>query len=248
MIIFDCETRPRPDLVQRFFQPGDPFDPSAVKMGNIKDNALRLEKMQAAEAAHKEGEAARLKNALDKAALNPLTGELCVIGLFGDTRVPEYVHGEETVMLRQFWDIFQDNRDQAFCFWSGTGGASAFDPDYLVRRSWILGVKVPTVVWGDRPGYYGRRVVDAAVRYLGGDRQAYCKLSDAADQLGLYKEGATIFPKSQDDAVTGENFHRWWDGKVVSEQFTTLEQQRDMAKCYLANDLLTLDGIVGRIF
>lgn len=247
MIQLDIETKPVPELVNRFFQPGDPFDEASVKLGNVKDPALRAEKIQAARAAHAAEEAARLKSAHDRAALNPLTGQLVVIGLLGENRVPEYIHGDETIMLRQWWDVFQDNRDQSFVFWSGTGGSKAFDPDYMVRRSWVLGVKVPVTFWGDRPGYYGRRMVDAATRYLGGDRQAYCKLTDAADQLGLYAEGATIFPKTKDAMVTGENFHLWWEGKMPKESGTP-EQQRIEAQRYLANDLFTLEGIVNRIF
>lgn len=251
MILFDIESRPVPGLVTRFFQPGDPFDTASVKMGNIKDPALRQEKLSAAATAHAAEEAARLQSAHDRAALNPFTAEVCAIGLLSETRVPEYLFGDETIMLRQWWDVFASHSDQPFVFWSGTGGGKAFDPDFLVRRSWVLGVKIPVTAWGDRPGYYGRRIVDASTRYLGGDRQAYCKLTVAADQLGLYSEGIItqpkIFPKGPDDLVTGENFHLWFDGKMPAACGNPT-QQRAEAFRYLANDLFTLEGITNRIF
>lgn len=258
-ILFDIETKPRPDLVEKFTKPFPAFDPSAVKMGNIKQPELRLAKMQEAEASHKADEAAYWTNARDRAALNPLTAEALCIGLLpqGGSITILGANGEsERQLLTAFWDAFTNPHhiQEPFVFWSGNGGSGDnFDPDFIIKRSWILGVTVPPGAFGER-GYLGRRMVDAAQRYLMGKREAYCSLSNAAEQLGLFDEpGITITRKDKDrDLVTGENFHLWWTGKAPlphadSQQYTA-EHQKDLARSYLVNDVEILDGIVRRIF
>lgn len=255
MILFDIETKPRPDLVTRFIKPFEKFDPSAVKYRNTKDPALREAKLAEEQNKHTAAEAAYWQNAMDRAALNPQTGEIVAIGLRGAGNVE--ILGEddcgEKIILDHFWNAFANphHSGEAFVFWSGNGSPTEnFDPDYIIRRSWILGVKVPPLAFGDG-GYLGRRFVDAARRYLLGKRDAYCGLSRCADELGLYTKDGPITPKLETDPVQGANFWQWWEGtapKVLHPSGNVeAKLQRELAKKYLVNDLLTLDAITARI-
>lgn len=248
-ILFDVESRPRPDLVERFLKPSEPFDPASVKLGNVKDPALRQEKITAAKLAHEAEDAARIKKAHDRAALNPLTGEIIAIGLKGEGAARQILEGKEKEIIQLFWDAFLNpaHREQIFCFWSGTGSRTEnFDVDYIIRRSWILGVKVPVSTFND--GFLSRRLMDVTRRYLLGDNQGFCSLTDAADDLGIFgPANPNLFPKTKDDPVTGANFWEWWAGLMPAETCGTPEQQHARAVSYLNNDLDILAAIVERI-
>ncbi len=246
-MIFDIESRPRPELVARFVKPFPAFDPAAVKFGNTRDQEKRAALVKEKAEAHVQEETAYWDNARERAALNPLTAEICCIGIrFNGTILILGADGQsEPVILRQFWEAFQNNHGEPFVFWSGSGNpAENFDPDFIIKRSWICGVPVPPSAFDGR--YLGRKFVDAAARYLMFKREAYCSLTDAADQLGLYTGENNIFPKNKEtDVVVGSNFHMYWDGKI--NDGASASDQRALAVRYLENDLLTADLIAARI-
>lgn len=250
MIVFDIETKPRADLVKRFIKPPAPFDPSAVKYGNTKDPAKRAELLAAKEQEHADSVAQFWKNASERAALDPLTAEVVVIGLLVDG-VVTYLEGTEHEVLTLFWKHFTEHAlaVTSFVYWSGNGNPSEnFDADMIIRRSWMTGVKVPATVFDGR--YLSRRFTDAAGRYLLGERNAYCSLTDAADQLGLYGIGGLeIFPKTDEDPVKGVNFWQWYEGTFPAGDGDPVAPtvQRARALQYLRNDLLTLGAIADRI-
>lgn len=252
MKLFDIETKPRPDLVERYVQPLPPFDPAAVKYGNTKDLEKRGVIFKAAEDAYAQAAIDHMADAHERAALNPLTAQVIAIGVAdsqpGADEVTVISNQDERELLREFWILFCSHAMavESFVFWSGTADIGEnFDIDMLVRRSWLLGIKVPQLVFNGR--YYGNRLVDATGRYLLGRRGSYCTLSRAADELGLFTPESGLKPKKDDDPVRGENFWKWWEGSVADSSLSPTDQ-RFLATTYLQNDVLTLKAIVGRIF
>lgn len=251
MTLFDIETKPRTDLVRRFIKPFPALDPSAVKYGNTKDPQKRAELLKQKEDDHRAEEVEYWRKAEERAALNPLTAEIICIGMLDD-RGEQVFSGSERNILESFWNDFGDfaRAGESFVFWSGNGAATEnFDVEFIIRRSWMLGVPVHPLAFNGR--YLGNRFVDAAARYLFGKREAYCSLSDAADQLGLFTPGCDIFPKSDTDPVQGVNFWEWFEGRMTSHPTTgeaiAPERQRAMALQYLSNDLRLLRSVAGRV-
>lgn len=247
-IAFDIETRPLPELVDKYAKPFPEFDVASVKCGNLKDPAKIAEKQAQAKADHEAEAAAYWKNLKDKAALDPFTGAIICIGVASDTGPVEILAEKtEAATLRSFWQLWElrDCVVTNFVFWSGCGDkAKKFDIDYIVTRSRINRVPVPAGVRDGR--YYSRRIVDLAGEFLLNQRERYLSLTKAADMLGLYADHADIFPKDKEnDPVTGENFWQWWDGVAVDGH--SAEEQRAMAKHYLKNDVLTLKYLVPHI-
>lgn len=252
MKLFDIETKPRPDLVQRFFRPLPPFEPDAVKYGNTKDPAKRSEILTKAVADYGQDAEDHRRNAYDRAALDPLTAQVIAIGLAdsqpGSDEVIVLGDEDESGLLNSFWVFFCSHAlaVENFVFWSGNASATEnFDVDMLIRRSWLLGVKVPQLVFNGR--YFSNRLVDATGRYLLNAKAGYCGLSRAADELGLYTPESGLRPKKDDDPVRGENFWQWWEGNAPGSSLSPADQ-RQVAKGYLVNDVLTLKAIVTRIF
>lgn len=248
---FDIETKPCPELVERFSKPYPEFDAAAVKCGNLKDPAKIAAKLADAKADHESGREAYWKNLRDRAALNPFTGQIVVIGLIEETGEVRFLEGSEATILRQFWDAFAWAGDAArkWVFWSGSGSPSKmFDLDYIVTRSRIVGVRIPAQVRSGR--FYAQRFVDLAGEFLLYQFDGYLSLTKAAEIFGLYDREDVpiermIYRKRDDDAVTGENFWQWWEGSAHPDD--SKEAQREHARHYLKNDLLHLFHLAPRI-
>lgn len=254
---FDIETKPLPELVERFSKPFPDFDESAVKYGNTKDPAKRAELLASKRTDHEADRAAYWKNLKDRAALNPFTAQIVVIGIVDHEGAVDYLMGAEKDLLAEFWALFSEYGEAArkFVFWSGCGAAAKmFDLDFIVTRSRILGVRIPPAVRSGR--FYSPRFVDLASEFLLYQNDVYLSLTRAADIFGLYVDGKhpgpstvgahqTIFPKTDDDPVTGENFWQWFEGIAQTDQ--SKEEQRLFALRYLRNDLLHLFHLAPRI-
>ena len=239
---FDIETRPLLDNVARFTKLFPDFDPLSVKLGNIKDPALRTEKIESERAKHAADCAAYWQNARDRAALDPIMGAVVCVGLVTENGSEIIAEKDEAATLRQFWQVvsLSDHALTKFVFWSGCGDASKkFDLDFLVTRSRINRVPLPMRVRDGR--FYHSRFVDLASEFLLYQRERFLSLTKAAEMFGLYEEHADIFRKTPEDTVTGEHFWRWWDG--VSPVELPVEAQRAEAVKYLNNDLLHLRHI-----
>lgn len=245
---FDIETRPLPELVDRFAKPFPDFDPLAVKYGNTKDPVKRAALLEAKQAEHEEDRVRYWANLKDRAALDPFTGAVICIGMgLGDQGEPEIVaEATEGGTIAAFWDVFSSYHyaTSKFVYWSGSGDpAKCFDIDYLVTRSRILGVTVPPLVRNGR--YYASRIVDLAAEFLLFQRDKYLSLSKAADLLGLYTPNGKLFPKADDAPVTGANFFQWWDGTMP--EGGDHATQRMGAEGYLINDVRHLQALAPRI-
>lgn len=254
MIVIDIETAPRPDLVDRYLKPFPDFDPAAVKYGNTKDPALRAAKLEEERQKHEQAALDYRQKAHERAALDPVTAEIVAVGFMDAEELKAEILTRveiksEAALLEAVWKRFLDHSEAGtpWVFWSGNGSSTEnFDADMLIRRSWILGVKVPARVFNGR--FLSDRMVDATSRYLLGRREAFCSLTDAADQLGLYDPtlGLGLHLKDKErDIVTGQNFHLFLAGKADVD--LPPEAQKALALAYLKNDLLTLAAIAQRI-
>lgn len=245
-MILDIETAPRPDLVERFIKPFEAFDPSTVKYGNAKDPVKRAEILAQKTFEHASAELEYWHKAKERAALNPLTAEILCIGMHDGEGCIYLRDTPERVILEDFWKAFLDDSVERFYFWSGSGDPSQnFDVNMIIKRSWIRGVRVPPIAMDE--AYLSRRFVDVTRRYLLGNRQEYCSLTRAADQLGMYGVGTTLTPKTDSDPVRGENWYLWYTGCMKDVQQSPA-QQKLLALQYLENDLLTLKHIVDVLY
>lgn len=244
MIPLDIETKPRLDLVRRFVKPPENFSPELVKYGNTKDPAKRAELLIQKENDHAAEVSAFWQKAKDRASLNPLTAEIVCIGLLIEGK-PVILSGAEPVLLTNFWATFASHglAGEKFVYWSGNGQPSEnFDPDMIIKRSWIQGVRIGTAFNGR---YLSNRFEDAAGRYLLYKREAFCGVSRAADELNLFSPDSEIKPKSEDDPVCGENFWQYWEGL---REGMDPGVQRALATNYLHNDLFLLNAVANRIY
>ena len=244
---FDIETKPLPELVDRYARPLPAFDEAGVKYGNTRDPAKRADLLASKRLEHEEAAAAHLKNLRDRAALDPFTGAIVCIGVIGDNGAPEILAEKtEEATLRQFWNLFalSDHATSKFVFWSGSGDPGKnFDLDFIVTRSRILHIELPHRVRNGR--YYSDRWVDLAAEFLLYQRDKYLSLTKAADMFGLYEVNKDLTPKRDDDPVTGEFFWQWWEGVAVTD-FPKAQQQA-LARGYLCNDLLHLKYLAPHI-
>ena len=232
---FDIETKPRPDLVERFAKPYPDFDEAAIKCGNLGPDKAAA-KIAQARLDHEADRASYWANLKDRAALDPFTAEVLCIGVISDTGEPEiFAEKTEEATLRQFWNLvgLSENATSKFVFWAGGGDPyKNFDLDFLVTRSRIRHVPIPSRVRNGR--YYSDRFVNLSGEFLLHQREKYLSLSKAADLLDLYVAGGPIWPKRDDDPVTGANFWQWWEGTAHTD--VPANEQRAYAVQYLHND------------
>jgi len=142
-VVFDIETGPENRRAKELMPD---FDPEEVKMGNLKDESKRAEKLQEARENHE-------KNWMDKSALRPETGRVVAIG---------YYHPDKGYILNSIKNM-RDEADLISDFWSrlnefhqATGkpflgfNCAGFDLPYLIIRSRILGITVPAGIFKGR--------------------------------------------------------------------------------------------------
>lgn len=171
-IIFDIETGPLPasELVI------PPFDPSAVKLGNIKNPDLIAEKIQKAEESHA---ADYIKNA----ALDAISGQVLCIGYRIEHDQPAVLCADadgEAAMLRQWWAALNDFQRQPRIIGFNI---KAFDLPFLIRRSWRHRLTPPS--WLRQGRYWNDLIVDLREVWQLGDSRAHGSLGAISRHLGL---------------------------------------------------------------
>jgi len=230
-VVFDIETAPSDELVEKNTKP---FDPSTVKLGNLKDEEKIAIKLAEAENRYYE-------NAYKKAALDPITGYICAIGIAYSDDDYKLLTGHEPYILELFWEAFMRHPNDNWAYYTGSNNKTTFDIRFILMRSWMNKVKVP---WGivTKTGYFNGAFVDLAQIYLAGaDYVTYCGLSRAAEQMNLIGEDvgfATVRSKDElklSTGVTGANFHEL----LVSDP--------KAADTYLINDLALTRALADRI-
>lgn len=242
MIVFDIETGPiQDDELQSMMPPVEMpehpgvFNPDAVRVGNLKDSTKILEKIAKAREDH-EAAVARYDQdcelakaaAWDKfksgAALSPITGKVLAVGTnyCMDRLGTRIISGDERDILVEFWDRFACGISEKLIGWNIFG----FDLPFLVRRSWKLNVKVPSIrVGGDR--YWSDRFIDLQQKFAAGLWNEKTSLDNAARFLGVGRKNGH-----------GSDFAKLWNGT---------EEERRQAVEYLENDLLLTLAIAERL-
>jgi DNA polymerase III epsilon subunit-like protein len=210
LIAFDIETGPLPiERLREILPPFDPsaigphpgsFDPSTVKVGNLKDAKKIAEKIESAELAHNKavadyesklanGEPAYWQSIVEDAALSAITGQVVAIGYQGKK---ETLHCAidgitEFQLLTQFWKVYQQGRAERRPLVGFN--IKGFDVPFVAQRSWMLGVDVPATIT-TATGYLDPVFIDLAERWKVGNRGAWGKpgygtLDTIAKALGI---------------------------------------------------------------
>lgn len=251
MLIFDIETEGLDEATVlasagEFQTPPHPgvFDASAVKTGNLKDQFKIDAKIAEARAAHESAVAAYertveqarqtwVAEALDKAPLSPVTGRVLAIGYHSAVKGTSIIHDggpdrDESTILAEFWNQYKrmrsSNRHMVGCNIFG------FDLPFLIRRSWILAVEVPSTLRTDYR-WWDKTFVDLRDVWLLGQKWGDCpsNLDHMARALGC---------GGKPDDCDGASFAKLWRG-------TLEEHQR--ARQYLLNDLAMTAGVAERL-
>lgn len=247
MLIFDIETGPLSDelLAKQFTfkpppHPGE-FDPDSVKYGNTKDEAKRALKLHESAATHNlavenyERDAAQARESAwlefkGSAALSPITGQVLAIGVQRDGKAGIFAEANEAATIARFWKKYLSCRaDQTKLV-----GANIvqFDLPFLVRRSWILGVSVPSAVFT----YSGKWINFDSL---------FCDIRDlwtlgqrSGCEASLDAMSRALGCGQKPDDIGGDDFARLWLGTA---------EERQQATAYLLNDLKMTAEVATRL-
>ena len=184
--IFDIETGPLPrkqllENMPEFEPPGNIKDPEKIK--------LKLAEKEA--------------KWMADAALNAETLQVLAIGVYDDEMDETWIFSEdEADMIQKFWDLVAPEGYMNFDLIGFN--SNAFDIPVLVRRSYILGLKVPPPLkkrW--LPDY----CIDLMEMWQCGDRQKrisldrLCKLCGLEGKNGSGKFFSQMFEEDQEAAI-----------------------------------------------
>jgi hypothetical protein len=239
MLIFDIETGPLPDeQLREQYVPLDEstieglvqgeFDPASVKCGNLKDPAKIQAKIDEARAAFEAAKAnapqiiaaAKEKHWQEfvaSAALSPLTGSILVIGYHatekGVTLIDE---GNEPDLIVRFWTKYEECRAAGRKM---VGHCIAlFDVPFLVRRSWMNDIPVPSTVFDKGRWLDSTTLVDTNSLWQCGTRDSV--------QLGLLGRAFGVGGKL--DGVEGADFARLYFGSPEEKSQAIAYSRRDV--------------------
>lgn len=166
-ITFDIETRPLPfDRIKHLM-------PEFTAPSNYKDE----EKIAANIAEQK-------AKWIEKAALSPMTGQVCAFGTLIEGAVGICLDPEgenEAQMLSNFWSAV--GHGTRLFGWN----IKSFDLPFMIRRSWLLGVSIPTSIFyrgGARGFSFDNGVIDLMEVWNCGQRD-FVGLNTAARFFGV---------------------------------------------------------------
>ena len=191
-IYYDIETAPDEDRVRAELElkPYPEFEHHPPK--NWKDpekiEAHRLE----TEKEWFEKKNSRESEAMQAAKKTPRTGRILLITAAWDDRRPLVLDQDEETVIKDFWDMAGLASGRLMNWTGHNKGTGNFDRNFLYRRSWALGIRPPYIandLWHD--------VAKDFLRYA--DWGSYCKLEDAARELGIEVKDC--------DGVHGGNFY-----------------------------------------
>lgn len=245
-LVFDVETGPLADdvLAEMFTfepppHPGE-FDPASVSYGNLKDESKRAAKLKEKQDEHitaverypttlAEARKAAWSEFVGKAALDASTGQVLAIGMGRDGKSAIIAEPTEAESLAKFWKKYQQCRKEQ----TRMVGANifGFDLPFMIRRSWVLSVDIPTSVcqfgkWGN----YDPIFVDIREWWqLGQRNNCESSLDHMARTLGV---GAKT------EGIGGADFARLWFGSP---------EEKQQAVGYLLNDLKLTANVASRL-
>lgn len=127
-------------------------------------------------------------NLLEKAALNPETATVAILGTFSQNGVDQYVKNDdasEMEIVHMALGMMSHEVRSGGCVlgWNILG----FDLPFLLRRAWILGIKVPKSIYNPLSRYpVSTEIVDMMDRWKGGNWKApHTSLNNALKAVGL---------------------------------------------------------------
>lgn len=249
MLIFDIETGCLPEeQLREVYVPLDEseidglvegeFDPASVKCGNLKDPAKIAAKVEEARQAHENAKANSSKIIVDAkakhweefvatAALSPITGRILVIGYRSTEKNTTLIHeAEESVLIAEFWKKYEACRSAGRKMVGHNIGG--FDIPFIVRRSWLLDIPVPTTVFDKGRWLDSSTLVDTLSLWK-------CGTNDGA-KLDLLGRAFGVGGKTE--GVNGSDFSRLYFGSP-EEKAKALE--------YAARDVVVTAGIATRM-
>lgn len=196
MISFDIETEPLAEDVLRQMLPE--FDQDSVAVGNLKDPAKIAEKIAAARESHE-------SKFFERAALSAETARVLIVSYHSDAGTAIQARDDsgagpsEEKLLTDFWTTASKarakQRSLVGVFIHG------FDLPFLCRRSWLLGLDVPTWVRNGR--YWDKTFVDL------------CDLWRCGQQFGDVSASFETLARAfgtpgKPDGCTGKLFYQAW--------------------------------------
>lgn len=225
--VFDIETAPRPWAeIEPFYSPPDPFDPQAVRTGNLGSEKAAA-KIEAASRDHRDMVCQHRKQFQEKAALDPRTGRVLAIGYRKARKLLIEGAGNHTEpeLIGRFWERVEVTRSlQERLIGHNIHG---FDLPFLIKRSWFYSIRPP--IWLlEKDRWWSPVFRDTMRVWACGDYRApYISLGDLAQFLGVGQKT---------EGVTGGDFARLW------------EEDRPKAIEYLTNDLALTHAVAQRLY
>ena len=218
-LYLDIETKPRPDLVDKFLKRFPDYDPEDCKFGNIKDPHKIQLKLDEHREKYEKAKLQHRQDAIDKAALSPNTGEILCIQIARNDCPVEILEGDEKQTLKYFWQEAAMDVGEIVT-WSGSNKGGSFDQWWIYHRSWVHNLNIPFImhdVWKD----CARAFLNAA------PWGSYQSLEDAGVSLQ--------FKVYDTSPVCGKNFAEFW------------ETDREKALVYAKQDVTLLRQIWKRV-
>lgn len=197
--IVDIETASKPEnelsgLVPKFEAPSNWKDPEKI-------NAAIEQKK---------------KEWLEDGALHANTGIVLVVGILeSDSRNITILEGEESSIIKGFWDFFSETTDMIVGH-----NIKGFDVPFILRRSWLLGIQTPVDIVRGR--YINDRFIDTMERWACGTRDTI-SLDNLSKAFGLPGKSGS--------------------GKDFAGQYMLGGDFKKKALDYLRNDLLMTHAV-----
>lgn len=239
--MLDLETGPDLEEARKGCGPYPKFDPDKVPLGNAKKPETVELKIEAARISHDlpETEEAYYKAFADKHCKRvPEYSKICTVGV-KDSESGMFsimpIDMTEREMIAEAWEIISDATYKII-------GHSIVEFDFrmLIKRSWILGVKIPYGAYNLKGGriYTPGRIIDVADMWNLGEYKGDLmrngrrwSLSYIAKRLGV--------ESAREYEVTGATFHEYWNSEDPHDHIT--------ARDYLKDDLLETERVYLRL-
>lgn len=221
-MFWDIETEPLtieelvricPEFESKLKKPGE-FNPDDVKLGNMKDEAKIKEKIDRERAKHekairdfdktvKQAETEYWEKVAEDATLKATRSRVCTIQIGTKRRSDPiyFLHGDdERWIIETFWDLLTECMKQGQL--SIGFNIFGFDIPYLIRRSWILGIKIPDQLLG-RGGRGVPGITDLHEGWRLGQYGEFVSLAEVGAAMGVGTK--------RDIELRGGDFHLYWN-------------------------------------
>lgn len=204
-VIFDIETEGAATLefIQEIYPPYAIFDPDKIEFEHQFTEGEKASKIEAARLNHVEQEELYWAEKFDKAALSAETGRVVTIGYLpvgapDSEACLDDADFDEVRLLRRFWAGYEKVVRQRgrIIGWNSNG----FDIPFLIKRSWILGVPIPSSVFRGR--WISDTLLDLMLVWAVYEFRKSAKLDVCARVLGLGNK--------TDQACCGAEFAAWY--------------------------------------